>query len=71
MWVVDVENFGPFIVDGDVTGASLADQSIEAVNPNFKRAYEALPQHILKRIGEISQTLDHEVIARTPGCPDS
>jgi L(+)-tartrate dehydratase beta subunit len=71
MWVVDVENFGPFIVDGDVTGASLADQSIEAVNPNFRRAYEALPQHILKRIGEISQSLDHEVIARTPGCPDS
>ena len=24
MWVLEVENFGPFIVDGDCTGASLA-----------------------------------------------
>jgi len=70
MWVIDVENFGPFIVDGDTTGASLADQSIAAVNPNFERAYASLPQHILKRMGEISQALEHEVIVRSPGCPD-
>jgi L(+)-tartrate dehydratase beta subunit len=69
MWVIEVENFGPFIVDGDLTGASLAAQSVAAVNKNFKREYKKLPQHILKRIGEISQDLEDEVIARTPGCP--
>ena len=70
MWVIEVENFGPFIVDGDVTGASLAAQAIETVNVNFKREYEKLPQHILKRIGEITQDLEHEVIMGGPGCPD-
>ena len=70
MWLIEVENFGPFFVDGDLTGASLAAQSVAAVNENFKRAYEQLPQHTLKRIGEISQDLEQEVIAGAPGCPD-
>lgn len=70
MWVIDVDNFGPFIVDGDTTGASLAEQNLAAVNKNFSRAYADLPQHILKRIGEISQDLEDEVIARNKGCPD-
>ena len=62
MWVLNVANFGPFIVDGDCTGASLAAQGIAQVNRNFRAAYEKLPQHILKRIGEIDDTLDREVI---------
>ena len=77
MWVLDVENFGPFIVDGDCTGASLAALSITEVNKNFEKAYAKLPQHILKRIGEIDQTLKDEVIvggrghlSGLPGCPD-
>lgn len=70
MWVIEVENFGPFIVDGDVTGASLAAQSIEKVNVNFRRAYSEMPQHVLKRIGEISQDLEHEVIMGAAGCPE-
>src|SRR5690606_23838185 len=69
LWVIRVENFGPFIVDGDITGASLASKAIAAVNPKFKEAYAKLPQHILKRIGEITQDLEHEVIAGAPGCP--
>lgn len=70
MWIIDVKDFGPLIVDGDTTGACLADQSIAAVNPNFERAYAKYPRHVLKRMGEISQTLEHEVIAMNPGCPD-
>lgn len=67
MWVIRVENFGPFIVDGDTTGASLADQAIASVNPKFAEAYRALPQHVLKRMGEISQDLEQEVIAGNEG----
>ncbi|MSP67769.1 MAG: fumarate hydratase [Alphaproteobacteria bacterium] len=63
MWIIRVENFGPFIVDGDTTGASLAAGAIAAVNPNFAKAYAGLPQHILKRIGEITHSLEDEVIA--------
>lgn len=67
MWVFNVENLGPFIVDGDCTGASLAAQHVEEVNQNFKQAYSKLPDHILKRMGEIDRTLRSEVIV---GCPD-
>lgn len=67
MWVIRVSNFGPFIVDGDCTGASLADQAVEAVNPRFAEAYSRIPQHILKRMGEITQDLEQEVIAGNDG----
>jgi len=71
MWVIEVENFGPFIVDGDTTGASLADQSVQTVNEKFRQVYARLPQHILKRMGEIDEGLNEEVIVdRRLGCPD-
>ena len=70
MWILEVENFGPFIVDGDCTGASLAAQSIEKINKNFANAYAKLPEHILKRIGEIDHSLEYEVIDDRSGCPD-
>ena len=66
MWLLDVENFGPFIVDGDVTGASLAAQHVDAVNENFAREYAKMPEYVLKRIGEIDHTLANEVIVGKP-----
>jgi L(+)-tartrate dehydratase beta subunit len=66
MWILDVENFGPFVVDGDTTGASLAAEAVARVNENFRAAYARLPQHVLKRIGEIDQSLREEVIAGRP-----
>jgi hypothetical protein len=38
-----------------------------AVNPKFAEAYRTLPQHILKRMGEITQDLEQEVIAGNEG----
>ncbi|MBI3938872.1 MAG: fumarate hydratase C-terminal domain-containing protein [Betaproteobacteria bacterium] len=70
MWVIEVGNFGPFIVDGDCTGASLADQANEVINPRFAEVYARMPQHVLKRMGEIAQSLEDEVIAGNAGCPD-
>jgi len=66
MWVLDVENFGPFIVDGDCTGASLAAQHIDSINENFAREYARLPEYVLKRIGEIDDSLANEVIVGRP-----
>ena len=66
MWVLDVENFGPFIVDGDCTGASLAASHVEAINENFAREYARLPEYVLKRIGEIDHSLANEVIVGRP-----
>jgi L(+)-tartrate dehydratase beta subunit len=67
MWVISTRNFGPFIVDGDCTGASLAEQATAAVNPNFAAVYQGMQQHVLKRMGEISQDLEQEVIAGNTG----
>ena len=66
MWVLEVENFGPFIVDGDCTGASLAALAIDKINPNFAREYAKLPDYVLKRIGEIDHSLENEVIVGEP-----
>lgn len=66
MWVLDVENFGPFIVDGDCTGASLAAEHVDSVNENFAREYAKLPEYVLKRIGEIDHSLANEVIVGKP-----
>ena len=62
MWVLNVADFGPFIVDGDCTGASLAARGVAGVNQNFREADGSLPQHILKRMGEVDDTLAEEVI---------
>lgn len=70
MWVIRTSNFGPFIVDGDCTGASLADQAIEAINPNFSEVYKRLSPHVLKRMGEITHDLEDEVIAGNAGKTD-
>lgn len=67
MWVIRVSNFGPFIVDGDCTGASLVDQANETINPIFAETYRGLQQHVLKRMGEITQDLESEVIAGNTG----
>ncbi|MGH7716324.1 MAG: fumarate hydratase C-terminal domain-containing protein [Vulcanimicrobiaceae bacterium] len=68
MWLLDVENFGPFIVDGDCTGASLAAMHVKELNERFAEQYAKLSPHILKRIGEIDSTLRSEVIEGRSGC---
>ena len=44
----------------------LAALAIETVNPGFAREYAKLPDHVLKRIGEIDRSLTHEVIVGKP-----
>ena len=41
------------IVGGSTTTA--ADQANEAINPKFAEAYRRMPQHVLKRMGEITR----------------
>ncbi len=54
MWVLEVEKFGPFLVECDVEGRSLFSQANEEVNETFQPLYEGLPQPALKRLGEVS-----------------
>ena len=58
MWVFDVENFGPFIVDSDLAGNSLFEQQAGLVNENLERLYEGLRPPALSRYGETDDRKD-------------
>ena len=52
MWVVEVENFGPFIVDSDMQGNSLFERENEKISANLDKVYEGTKPAVLKRFGE-------------------
>ncbi|MBC5766326.1 fumarate hydratase C-terminal domain-containing protein [Ramlibacter sp. GTP1] len=52
MWVFEVENFGPFIVESDVAGHSLFAQHNEAINAGIEKLYAGLKTPALQRYGE-------------------
>lgn len=58
MWVFDVENFGPFIVDSDLAGNSLFAQHGEQINRGIDRLYEGLKPPALHRFGETDDRQD-------------
>ena len=58
MWVFEVENFGPFIVDSDLAGNSLFEQQSQLVNSNIERIYEGLKPPALRRYGETDDRND-------------
>lgn len=53
VWVLEVENLGPFLVECDVQGRSLFGLANAEVNETFGKLYEGLPQPALKRLGEV------------------
>jgi L(+)-tartrate dehydratase beta subunit len=58
MWVLQVENFGPFLVECDINGNSLFAQANAEVNETFQPLYDNLPQPALKRLGEVTSATD-------------
>lgn len=58
MWVFEVENFGPFIVDSDLQGNSLFEQQSAQINPKLAKLYEGLKPPALSRYGETDDRED-------------
>jgi len=58
MWLMDVVNFGPLIVDCDKEGNSLFEKLNKQVDVKLAQAYEGLPELTLKRLGEITNYED-------------
>ena len=58
MWVFEVENFGPFIVESDLAGNSLFEQQGALVNANLERLYAGLKPPALARYGETDDRKD-------------
>jgi len=54
IWVLEVEKFGPFIVECDAQGDGLFERVNSEINDNFLKLYEGLPKFAMKRMGEIA-----------------
>ena len=58
MWIFEVENFGPFIVESDLRGNSLFEQQGKLVNANLAKLYAGLKAPALSRYGETDDRED-------------
>jgi L(+)-tartrate dehydratase beta subunit len=58
MWVFEVENFGPFLVESDLKGNSLFEQQGKLINANIEQLYEGLKAPALSRYGETDDRKD-------------
>ena len=58
MWVIEVEHFGPFIVESDVAGNSLFERENAKIAANIEAAYEGTKPAVLKRFGETDDRKD-------------
>ena len=58
MWVFEVQNFGPFLVDSDLEGNSLFEQQGKLINANLDKLYDGLKSPALSRFGETGDRKD-------------
>jgi L(+)-tartrate dehydratase beta subunit len=58
MWIFEVENFGPFLVESDLAGNSLFEQQGRLINANLEKLYEGLKAPALSRYGETDDRKD-------------
>ncbi len=52
VWVLDVENFGPFLVESDLDGNSLFERENAKIAPGLERLYAGTRPATLRRYGE-------------------
>ena len=51
-WVLDVENFGPFLVESDSGGNSLFERENAKIMPTLEKVYAGTRPATLRRFGE-------------------
>lgn len=61
IWILEVENFGPFLVESDLQGNSLFERENRKTNAQVKEAYKGLKEPALKRYGETTSREDEVV----------
>ena len=52
VWVLDVENFGPFLVESDLAGASLFERENARIDAGLDKLYEGLRLPSMRRLGD-------------------
>jgi L(+)-tartrate dehydratase beta subunit len=58
LWVLEVQNFGPFLVDSDLAGNSLFERENAKIAPGLARLYEGSRPATLRRYGETDDKAD-------------
>ena len=58
MWIFEVKDFGPFIVESDLQGNSLFEQQGKLINENLEKLYQGLKPPALARYGETDDRED-------------
>ena len=58
MWILEVENFGPLLVESDLKGNSLFEKNNEETNKRVEKLYEGLRPPALSRYGETNNKKD-------------
>ena len=58
MWVLEVENFGPLLVESDHEGNSLFEQNNRALGERIEQLYDGLGKPSLARYGETDDRKD-------------
>ncbi len=61
LWVLEVENFGPLLVDGDLEGNSLFERENAKLRARLREVYDGLREPALKRYGETTDRGDEVV----------
>lgn len=58
MWVLEVEKFGPFLVESDMNGQSLFERENKIIAKGLPKVYEGTKPPVLKRFGETDDRTD-------------
>ena len=58
LWLLEVENFGPLLVESDRRGNSLFERNNRQVNAGLAKLYEGLKRPSLARFGETDERSD-------------
>ena len=58
LWLLEVENFGPLLVESDRRGNSLFERNNRQVNAGLDKLYEGLKRPSLSRFGETDERSD-------------
>lgn len=61
VWVLDVERFGPFLVESDLDGQSLFERENAKIAPGLDKLYEGTRPATLRRFGEMDSKSDEAI----------
>ena len=61
VWVVEVANFGPFLVESDLAGNSLFERENAKIAAGLDKVYEGTRPAVMKRFGETDDRRDEMI----------